>query len=132
MSAYRVVGSLVAAAVLGVAVWSLRDATMSVHTRQAPDSRLEVVVESEVWGRDDASTLAAYTHIKVAMCRTEVADTDLVVDLEPVDDEHERLFRFVLQPSLDATDRKQFRGCLHDWNLDRVEVEVVSMTDLGP
>lgn len=88
---------------------------------------MELVVEAETHGSEPGQTVAEYTRAKILVCRTEVGLSDPVIDLEPLGD---GVFRTVLQPALDATNRKQLRGCLHDWNVDHLLVEVVSMKDL--
>jgi hypothetical protein len=35
----------------------------------------------------------------------------------------------VLRPSLDDSDRRQFQGCLDDWRVDGVLLDVESMVD---
>ena len=126
--ALRVVGVLLGVVALGVAVVQLRDATMSTHTAQDPRSQLELVVEAEVHGSETGQSLAEYTRAKILLCRTEVAYSDPVVELDHLGD---GVFRTVLQPALDDTNRTQFRGCLHDWNVDHLRLEVVSMTEVA-
>ena len=36
-------------------------------------------------------------------------------------------YAFTLQPALDATDAKQYEGCLEDWVLDHHQLRVISM-----
>lgn len=129
-TAARTVAALVAVVVLGAGVFFLRDATISTHTDQDPDSRLEVLVEARVKGAETGQSLQEYLWAKVLMCRTEVAFSDPVTGLQVVD-EQERVFRFVLQPSLDDTDRTQFRGCMEDFNIDHLQTDVRSMNELA-
>jgi hypothetical protein len=129
-SSFRVAGALVAVVLVAIGVWTVRDATMSEHTFQDPGSRLEVVVESRTNGSEPGQLLAEYTRAKVRFCRTEVAHSDLAGELEAAGAPGR--FRFVLRPTLDDSDRRQFRGCMEDWNLDHVQVDVVSMMDLAP
>ncbi|HEY8058449.1 MAG TPA: hypothetical protein VID94_06845, partial [Acidimicrobiales bacterium] len=35
-------------------------------------------------------------------------------------------YRAVLQPAMDQTNRRQFRGCLEDWTLDQLLVDEVT------
>lgn len=131
MRVVRSVVALIAMGALGVGVLALRDATMSVHTSQDPDSRLEVILEAELRNGETGQTLEEYTWAKVLACRTEIAYSDPVGPLEPVARGDEARFRLVLQPSLDDTDRKQFRGCMEDWTIDHLEVGVHSMVELS-
>lgn len=127
--AAQVAGGLVAIVALAFGVLSMRDATMSRHQRQSSDSQLEVVLEAELRGGETGQTVAEYAWAKVLVCRTEVVRADPVSELEPLPSEDEHRFRVVLQPSLDDTDRKQFRGCMEDWTIDHLEIDVVSMTE---
>jgi hypothetical protein len=131
-STARTVGVLVAAVAVLVGVLVLRAQTISTHTEQHPESRLAVVLQSELEGSETGQTLEEYTRAKILFCRTEVAISDPITDLRPVDGDEDGRFRFVLQPSLDDSDRRQFRGCMEDWNLDHLQVDVQSMQDLGP
>lgn len=128
----RTIGAVAAVGVLALAVFLLRESTMSRHTVQSSTSRLEVLVDADLKGAEPGQTLAEYALAKVYACRTEVALADPVGDLTRVTRDGEDLFRFVLQPSLDDTDRRQFRGCMQDWNTDHVQIDVVSMVDLSP
>lgn len=126
---WRLIGATIAVALLGAGVWLLRDATMSTHEPVSPDSRLSVAVDAELRRSEGGQTLLEMVTGKVLMCRLEVRDSDPVGGVEPVRGTPGR-FRFVLQPTLDRTDRIQFRGCLEDWNLDHILVDVVDMHDV--
>jgi hypothetical protein len=116
-----------AIAALGVGVHLLREATQSTHYRTSADSRLRVVVESRRNGAEPSLTLAELTGTHLAMCRLRVA-SDLEGGLEPVP-RHPGRFEVVLSPALDSTDRKEFQGCIEDWNVDRNLVRVISMEE---
>jgi hypothetical protein len=60
-------------------------------------------------------------------CRLEVK-SDLA---GPVEDLGEGQFRALLRPAMDQTDRKQFRGCMEDWVIDHVRVNVVHLDEPG-
>ena len=128
----RALGALVGIAVLAGGVYALRESTISRHSVQDSTSRLEVVIDADLRGSEPGQTKVEYARAKVFACRTEVALSDPVEDLTPITRDGEDLFRFVLQPSLDDTDRRQFRGCMEDWNMDHIQVDVVSMVDLAP
>ena len=127
----RAIAAVLVAALILTGVWYLRDATMSTHTVQDPESRLALVLEAETHGAEPGQSLREYTYAKILSCRTEVGRSDPVSTLEPVNDTEGR-FRIVLQPSLDDTNRKQFRGCLEDWNLDHLQIDVISMEHVPP
>lgn len=124
----RILGGAVALLVLVIAVLFMRDATLSTHQDVPAGSQLEVVIRSSTRGGEGIHTLSDMTRALVLTCRLEVPSTP-VGPIERLDDER---FRFVLQPSLDDTNRRQFRGCLTDWEIDHVKVDVLSMTELAP
>lgn len=119
----RVFAGVLLSAALGWAVWELRDATISEHTRQPPDSTVTVLMEASARGSEHGQTLLEMTEAQLLGCRLEVLTDPLgpVTELEP------GRFEVVLQPALDESDRKQFRGCMEDWNLDHFRLDVVSM-----
>ena len=129
----RAVTTVIGLVALAGGLWGLRALTLTTHEPVDPDARLEVVVDAATRqaaaGQGPADLLAA----KVAMCRVEVRFADVVEGPAPVDEAEgsRHRFRFVLQPSPGAADRRQLRGCLEDWNLDQAVVGVVSMRELG-
>lgn len=124
----RIVVVLVVLALLAGGVWQLRSATMSTHVAKDPASQLGVTVDAESRQSDPGHSLLEMVTAKVAVCRLEVAAADPVGPLEPAQDGR---FRFVLQPSLDDTDRLQFRGCLEDWNVDHLLIDVLEMREVS-
>lgn len=128
-SLMRVIGALLGVSLLGIGVWVLRDATISTHDPVPESSRLAVVIDAETKRSEGGQNVREMATGKVLMCRLEVRDADPISALEQVDGEPGR-FRFVLQPTLDDSDRTQLRGCLEDWNLDHILIDVVRMHDL--
>lgn len=122
----RVLMALVVVALLGGGVWQLRSATMSTHVRMAPESRLAVTIDAESHGSEPGQSLRDMVAAKVSVCRLEVGASDRV---GPLERDADGRFWFVLQPSLDDTDRIQFRGCLEDWNVDHLLLDVVEMRE---
>ena len=123
----RVAVALVVLALVGAGTWQLRSATMSTHVPVDPVSRLAVTVDAESRLSETGQSLREQVMAKVSMCRLEVRASDPVGPLDPMSDGR---FRFVLQPSLDDTDRIQFRGCMEDWNVDHLIVDVTEMREL--
>jgi hypothetical protein len=119
------VAIVVLVAAFGVGLHLLREATQSTHYRTSPDSRLRVVVESHRNGANSTLTLADLTLAHLSLCRLDVSSS-IDGGLEEVSP---RRFAVVLSPALDSTDRKQFRGCVEDWNVDRNLMSVVSMEE---
>ncbi len=107
----------------------LREATESTHYRTDPRSRLRVVVEANSKRAEYNQTLAELTEGHIWFCRLEIA-SDPVGELQSVPGYPHR-FAIVLAPSLDSTNRKQYRGCLEDWTLDHHRLRVISMDEVG-
>ena len=131
MTKYLVRGFL---AIIGVAlgvvlIVALREATLSTHQPVSPDSSLEIVVSASTKGGERNQTLTEMVEAQLLSCRLEVSSD--VVTVEAVDDGDGR-FRATLQPSLDETNRRQFRGCVEDWVIDHVRLNVISMTESNP
>ena len=118
ISALVVVG--VVAAVVG-----LRDATLSTHEPSAPGSEVVVVVRSSAHGAEPGQTLAELTEALLLVCRLEVT-SDPTGRLEDLGDGR---FRTVLRPALDRSNRRQFQGCVEDWRVDQLRVDMESMED---
>ena len=111
--------------VLGVL--SLREATLSTHSRVDPDSQVEIVLQAESRRAEPNQTLPEMVDALLLTCRLEVS-SDLV---GPVDAQGDGRFRAVLQPALDETNQKQLRGCLEDWTIDSLRADVVSLRGLS-
>ncbi len=110
-------------------VYLLREATMSTHYDTSPESRLEVVVRASSNRAEPGVTLIQAAAAQIDSCALEVSARRLG-DLRVVDADAGRL-AVTLQPALDSTDRKQYRGCLEDWSVDHLLVRVESMEDVG-
>jgi hypothetical protein len=100
----------------------LREATLSTHQKTAPGSRVELVVQASSHRAEAGQSLQEMVEALLVTCRLEVtADIEL-----PVRDEGDGRFRAVVQPDLDRTDRRQLRGCIEDWTIDQLRVDVVA------
>jgi hypothetical protein len=122
-AAVRVVLGLVGVLVGIIAVSALREATLSTHQPVASDSRIELVVTAHTKGGEETQTLTEMVEAQLLACRLEV-ESDLVGEIH--DEGHNR-FRAVLTPSMDDTNRRQFRGCVEDWIVDHVRLDVVRL-----
>ena len=117
----------VAGLVIGiVAVLALREATLTTHESVPQDSRIELVVTAHSKGGGASQTLAEMVEAQLLTCRLEVA-SDLVGEVER---EGDNRFRAVFAPSMDESNRRQFRGCIEDWVVDHVRIDVVHMEDM--
>ena len=110
---------------LGSGVFVLRSATMSTHQAVPAGSELELVLAARKHGGEQTQNLAEMTEALVLVCRLEV-DADPLGPIEPLGDGR---FRVVVHPSLDRSDQRQLRGCLEDWRVDGVLVDVESMRE---
>lgn len=111
---------LVGVAAALFAVLLLRDATLSTHQPVDPDSRIELVIHVGTHGGEAGQTRAEMAEALLLMCRLEVSSDPT----GPIEDIGDGRFRVVLQPSMDSTDQRQFRGCLEDWAIDQVRTDV--------
>ena len=137
--ALRVVLGAVGLVVGAAAVLALREATLSTHQPVGRGSQTEVVVESETDHAERGQTVAEMTEAIMLTCRLEVT-SDLVGEIEVVETEgnaavaedQEGIFRAVLAPALDDTNERQFRGCLEDWTIDQLLVDVLRIEEISP
>ncbi len=128
----RAVLGLVGLAVGVAGVLALREATLSTHEPVPPDSRTTVVVESESEHAERGQTVTEMTEALLLTCRLEVT-SDLIGEIEvvetegdlSVDEDQVGIFRAALQPALDETNERQFRGCVEDWTIDQLLVDVL-------
>ena len=101
---------------------ALREATLSTHEAVEPRSTVDVVVSARTKGGERGQTLPEMVEALLLTCRLEV-HSDVVSPIHEVGDGR---FRATLEPALDETDRRQLRGCLEDWTMDQVWVDVVA------
>ena len=126
-TAVRLLLAAVGLGITVVAVLALREATLSTHEPVAPSSRIELVVAARAKGGEPTQSLAEMTEAQLLACRLEV-NSDLTRPLEEI--ERSR-FRAVLSPSMDDTDRRQFRGCLENWAVDHLQLDVIRLTEIA-
>ncbi len=127
LSPGRVALGAVGLAVGMAGVLSLREATLSTHQPVAPGSTTEVRFNAGSRHGERGQTLAEMVNALVLTCRLEVS-SDLVGEVESLGDDR---FLAVLRPSLDQTNRRQFRGCVEDWTVDQLQTDDLDFTD-GP
>ena len=121
-------GVVLGAVGLGIglaAVLALREATLSTHQAVAPGSRIDVVVDASTHGGEEGQTPGEMVEAVFLACRLEVS-SDLAGPIRPLGDGQ---FRATLVPSLDETNRRQLRGCLEDWVVDHVRLDVLQMAE---
>jgi hypothetical protein len=105
-------------------VRALSDATLSTHADVDPGSRIEVVVDVDTHGGEIGQSIDEMVEAQIVTCRLEV-HSDVVGDIEPLGNDR---FRATLSPSMDHNDQRQFRGCLEDWIIDHVRLDVMRLT----
>jgi hypothetical protein len=107
------------------AVLSLREATLSTH-QAVTAPRAEVILFAETKGGEGGQTLDEMVEAQLQTCRLEVT-SDIDGPIEPQG--HGR-YRAVLAPGLDQTNKRQFRGCVEDWLIDHVRIDVLELNNL--
>lgn len=97
---------------------------MSRHAESDPASRMRIVVEGHTnHDTDVTDRLLAL----LGVCALEVHGDVMDDGVERLD---ERTYAFVMAPALDATDRRQLRGCLEDTRIDHLQADVLSIERL--
>jgi hypothetical protein len=122
----RALAAVVAAGLGAIGILALRDATLSTHEAVSTESRTELVLRVQSHGEEAGQTLVEMAEAIILGCRLEV-HSDLV---EPIQELSGGRFRAVLRPSMDTSDRRQFRGCLEDWSIDHARAEVAVLGSL--
>jgi hypothetical protein len=108
-----------------VGVLALREATLSTH--EAVTARqVELIVEARTAGGEKGQTLAEMVEAQLLACRLEV-NSDLSGPIEPLGDGR---FRALLDPAMDQTNRRQFRGCVEDFVTDHLQIDVVEFNEI--
>jgi hypothetical protein len=108
-----------------IAVLLLREATLSTHEKiDARATRL--VLSGETKGGEENQTLSEMVEAQVQTCRLEV-ESDVSGPIERLG---KGRYRAVLEPALDDTNKRQFRGCLEDWVIDHVKIDVEELTNI--
>ena len=108
------------------AVLALREATLSTHQPVADDSRTRIVLEAETEGGEVGQDLEEMVEAILLTCRLEVS-SDIA---EPTITHGRGVFEAELQPALDHTNARQLRGCLEDWTIDHLRVDVLRIEQL--
>jgi hypothetical protein len=110
-----------------VLVLALREATLSTHEPVEDARETELVMSAQTKGGEENQTLAEMVEAQLLSCRLEV-ESDVAGPIERLGGGR---FRAVLVPALDDTNRRQFRGCLEDWIIDHLKVDVLELNQIG-
>jgi len=122
LSPLRLLLGAVGLAIGVVGVLALREATLSTHQRAAGRG-VEVVLFAETKGGEHNQTLDEMVEAQLMSCRLEVT-SDFEGPIEPLGNGR---YRAMLAPALDQTNKRQFRGCVEDWVIDHVRIDVLSL-----
>jgi hypothetical protein len=125
---HRALVPVLALVALGAGIVAMREATQSRHVEMPADSAVRVVIEPRSNRPESSQSIERVVTAHISFCQLEVG-SEVVGDLRPVSAAPER-FSFEMVPALDATDRKQFRGCLEDWIVDNHRIDVVSIDEV--
>jgi hypothetical protein len=105
------------------AVMALREATLSTHHHIPSDSRSTILLDAETKGGEPGQTLDEMVGAILLSCRLEVGRSDV----SELRHEGDGRYRAVLRPGMDQTNARQLRGCLEDWTVDHVRIDVVEL-----
>ena len=125
LSPIRLLLGAVGLAIGVVGVLALREATLSTH-QAVSGSGAEIILSADIKGAERGQTLDEIVEAQLNACRLEVT-SDLVGEVEPLGDGR---YRAVLEPAMDQTNKRQFRGCVEDWMIDHVRIDVLSLTTI--
>ncbi len=78
-------------------------------------------------GGEQDQTLAEMVEAQLLTCRLEVT-SDLAGPIESLGDGR---FRVVLVPAMDQTNRRQFRGCVEDFIIDHLQIDIIEFNEVG-
>jgi hypothetical protein len=116
----RIALGVVGLAIGVVAVLALREATLSTHEEVVGAREVTLVVHAATKSGEPSQTLPEMVEAQLLACRLEVnSDVD-----GPIESLGDGRFRAVLVPAMDETDQRQFRGCLEDWIVDHLQLNV--------
>jgi hypothetical protein len=118
----RILLGLVGLGVGIVAVLALREATLSTH-QEVAGTGTELIVSASTKGGERSQRLPEMVEAQLLTCRLEVS-SDFEGPIERLDSKR---FRAVLDSALDDTNRRQFRGCVDDFIIDHLQVNVVEL-----
>ncbi len=118
----RILLGLVGLAIGIVAVLALREATLSTHEKVSA-RETELVVSARTAGGEKSQRLPEMVEAQLLTCRLEVA-SDYDGPIERLGNER---FRAVLVPALDETNERQFRGCVEDFIIDHLQINVLEL-----
>lgn len=106
-------------------VFALREATLSTH-QEVQGRGMELIVFAKTKNAEQNQTLEEMVEAQLLTCRLEVT-SDVLGEPEPLG---EGRFRVELVPAMDQTNRRQFRGCVEDFVIDGLQIDIVEFNEL--
>jgi hypothetical protein len=85
-----------------------------------------VILFAETKGGEHGQTLDEIVEAQLTACRLEVT-SDLA---GPIENLGRGRYRAVMEPALDQTNKRQFRGCVEDWLIDHVRIDVLELNQI--
>jgi hypothetical protein len=124
----RLLAARIVLAIIGVVVgvggvMALREATLSTHHPVGADSKAIVVFDAWTRNAERGQTLPESVEALLLACRLQVGRSDV----HRITQLGEHRFEAELRRGLDRTNRRQLQGCLEDWTLDYVRMDVRSI-----
>jgi hypothetical protein len=101
---------------------ALREATLSTHQHVPRGTRALVVLDAETKGGEPGQSLDEMVEAVLQSCRLEVSRSDLTALRHEGDGRYTARY----EPGMDRTNARQLRGCLEDWTVDHVRIDVLS------
>lgn len=106
------------------AVLAMREATLSTHQPVGRDSEVVIELQAEVNDPEGGRTTDDMVEALLTACRLEVDHSEVVV----LSSDGDGRYTAVLRPGLDQTNQRQLRGCLEDFSIDHLRVDVLAIT----
>ncbi len=112
---------------VGIAIPILANATMSKRTPVDEGSTMEVIMTARI-SHEPQNSIGEMARTLFATCRLQVP---AVVHEEGFRRLATDRFRFVIQPSLNESDRRQLHGCLEDSRLQHLQADVIAIREIS-
>lgn len=130
----RALAFVVAGGLLAGGIVALREATLTRHVQDVPGEavRLDLRVRAQLEEMPPGTTLPQLAAAVVAACAPEVRGSPEGPPELLGDPQHEEArFTTTFRPALGESDQVQLTGCVEDWLVDHVLVDVERLVVLG-
>lgn len=119
----QTIAILLVLAAAGVGIPVLADATISRRTDPIPGWRMEMVVDASV-SHEPMNSVEEMTRSLFRICRLQVPVSVLEDRFSEVG---EARYRFVIEPALNDSDKRQLHGSLEDMRVQHLQVDVLEI-----